>query len=287
MRIVIAEDSALFREGLAALLADAGHDIVARVPDAVSLMDAVHEREPDLAIIDVRMPPDLTDDGARAATVLRRERPELAIVLLSQHVETSHSVQLVGGGRFGYLLKDRVLDVDDFLDALRRVAAGGSALDPEEVSHGVCSPPVASCTASRTRRNNCSTGRPGSRTSLRKAAAKGLCSPAPSAAVARGEVEKATRVAAGGSALDPEVVSRLIGATQADAPMQSLTSRERDVLALMAEGHTNLGIARRLWVSERTVETHVTNVLIKLGLDSTEEGHRRVLAVLKFLESGR
>lgn len=214
MRIVIAEDSALFREGLAALLADAGHDIVARVPDAVSLMDAVHEREPDLAIIDVRMPPDLTDDGARAATVLRRERPELAIVLLSQHVETSHSVQLVGGGRFGYLLKDRVLDVDDFLDALRRVAAGGSALDPE-------------------------------------------------------------------------VVSRLIGATQADAPMQSLTSRERDVLALMAEGHTNLGIARRLWVSERTVETHVTNVLIKLGLDSTEEGHRRVLAVLKFLESGR
>ena len=214
MRIVIAEDSALFREGLAALLADAGHDIVARVPDAVSLMDAVHEREPDLAIIDVRMPPDLTDDGARAATVLRRERPELAIVLLSQHVETSHSVQLVGGGRFGYLLKDRVLDVDDFLDALRRVAAGGSALDPE-------------------------------------------------------------------------VVSRLIGAAQADAPMQSLTSRERDVLALMAEGRTNLGIARRLWVSERTVETHVTNVLIKLGLDSTEEGHRRVLAVLKFLESGR
>ena len=214
MRIVIAEDSALFREGLAALLADAGHDIVARVPDAVSLMDAVHEREPDLAIIDVRMPPDLTDDGARAATVLRRERPELAIVLLSQHVETSHSVQLVGGGRFGYLLKDRVLDVDDFLDALRRVAAGGSALDPE-------------------------------------------------------------------------VVSRLIGATRADAPMQSLTSRERDVLALMAEGHTNHGIARRLWLSERTVETHVSNVLIKLGLDSTEEGHRRVLAVLKFLESGR
>ncbi len=214
MRIVIAEDSALFREGLAALLTDAGHDIVARVPDAVALMDAVDEHEPDLAIIDVRMPPDLTDDGARAATVLRRERPELAIVLLSQHVETSHSVHLVGGGRFGYLLKDRVLDVDDFLDALRRVAAGGSALDPE-------------------------------------------------------------------------VVSRLIGATHADAPMQSLTSRERDVLALMAEGHTNLGIARRLWVSERTVETHVTNVLVKLGLDSTDAGHRRVLAVLKFLEASR
>ena len=214
MRIVIAEDSALFREGLASLLADAGHDIVARVPDAVTLLDAVSEHHPDLAIVDVRMPPDRTDDGARAATALRLEHPDLGIVLLSQHVETSHSVHLVSSGGFGYLLKDRVLDVDDFLDALRRVAAGGSALDPE-------------------------------------------------------------------------VVSRLIGATRADAPLQSLTSRERDVLALMAEGHTNLGIARRLWLSERTVETHVSNVLTKLGLDSTEEGHRRVLAVLKFLASSR
>lgn len=214
MRIVIAEDSTLFREGLASLLADAGHDIVARVPDAVTLLDAVRRHRPDLAIVDVRMPPDRTDDGARAAMALRREHPELGIVLLSQHIETSHSVHLVSTGGFGYLLKDRVLDVDDFLDALRRVAAGGSALDPE-------------------------------------------------------------------------VVSRLIGTTSAHAPMQALTSRERDVLALMAEGHTNAGIARRLWVSERTVETHVANILMKLGLDDTAAGHRRVLAVLTFLESTR
>ena len=214
MRIVIGEDSALFREGLARLLADAGHEIAGLAVDAPSLLTTVAETTPDLAVIDIRMPPDHTDDGARAARRLRMQNPELGIVLLSQHVETSHSVHLVGGGRFGYLLKDRVLDVDDFLDALRRVATGGSALDPE-------------------------------------------------------------------------VVSRLIGATHAEAPMRSLTSRERDVLALMAEGHTNLGIARRLWVSDRTVETHVTNVLITLGLDSTEEGHRRVLAVLKFLEASR
>ena len=214
MRIVIAEDSTLFREGLASLLADAGHDIVARVPDAVTLLDAVRRHRPDLAIVDVRMPPDRTDDGARAAMELRREHPDLGIVLLSQHIETSHSVHLVSSGGFGYLLKDRVLDVDDFLDALRRVAAGGSALDPE-------------------------------------------------------------------------VVSRLIGTTSAHAPMRALTSRERDVLALMAEGHTNAGIARRLWVSERTVETHVASILMKLGLDGTAEGHRRVLAVLTFLESTR
>jgi len=214
VRIVIAEDSTLFREGLASLLTDAGHDIVARVPDAVTLVEAVREHRPELAIVDVRMPPDRTDDGARAAAALRLEHPDLGIVLLSQHIETSHSVHLVSRGGFGYLLKDRVLDVDDFLDALRRVAAGGSALDPE-------------------------------------------------------------------------VVSRLIGATSARAPMQTLTPRERDVLALMAEGHTNAGIARRLWVSDRTVETHVASILMKLGLDGTGEGHRRVLAVLTFLESTR
>ena len=214
MRIVIAEDSALFREGLASLLTDAGHDIVARVGDAVGLVDAVRDHRPDLAIVDIRMPPDNTDDGARAATQLRELVPDLAIVLLSQHIETSHSVHLVSGGRFGYLLKDRVLDVDDFLDALRRVAAGGSALDPE-------------------------------------------------------------------------VVSRLIGAGSKLGPLESLTSRERDVLALMAEGRTNVGIARRLWVSDRTVEAHVANIMIKLGLDNTDEDHRRVLAVLQFLDQRR
>jgi DNA-binding NarL/FixJ family response regulator len=213
VRIVIAEDSTLFREGLASLLTDAGHDIVARVADALALMDAVREHRPELAIIDVRMPPGNTDDGARAAKLLRAQHPDLAIVLLSQHIETSHSVDLVSAGRFGYLLKDRVLDVEDFLDSLRRVAAGGSALDPE-------------------------------------------------------------------------VVTRLIGAHRQKAPLESLTSRERDVLSLMAEGRTNVGIARRLWLSERTIETHVANIMIKLGLDTTDEDHRRVLAVLEYLGHG-
>jgi DNA-binding NarL/FixJ family response regulator len=211
VRIVIGEDSALFREGLAALLADAGHEVVGRAADAPSLLEAVDATGPDLAVIDVRMPPDLTDDGARAARELRRRHPELGIVLLSQHVETRHSVELVGSGRFGYLLKDRALDVDDFLDALRRVAAGGSALDPE-------------------------------------------------------------------------VVARLLGSRR-EGSTAALTPRERDVLALMAEGRTNIGIARRLWLTERTVETHVANILGKLGLVATDEDHRRVLAVLAFLNA--
>jgi len=212
VRIVIGEDSALFREGLARLLEDAGHEIVAKAADAPSLVEAVDATAPDLAIIDVRMPPDLTDDGARAARAVRGEHPELGIVLLSQHVETRHSVELVASGRFGYLLKDRVFDVDDFLDALRRVAAGGSALDPE-------------------------------------------------------------------------VVARLIGVHRAGNPLASLTSREREVLALMAEGRTNVGIARRLWLTERTVETHIGSILAKLGLANSDEDHRRVLAVLVHLSS--
>jgi DNA-binding NarL/FixJ family response regulator len=138
VRIVIGEDSALFREGLARLLEDAGHEVVAKAADAPSLIDSVDTELPDLAIVDVRMSPDNTDDntddGARAARRLRETHPELGIVLLSQHVETHHSVELVSSGRFGYLLKDRVFDVEDFLDALRRVADGGSALDPEVVS---------------------------------------------------------------------------------------------------------------------------------------------------------
>ncbi len=209
MRIVIGEDSALFREGLARLLEDAGHEIVAKAADAPTLIDAVAAHEPDLAIVDIRMPPDRTDDGARAARSLRGRYPTLGIVLLSQHIETQHSVALVSTGGFGYLLKDRVFDVDDFLEALRRVAAGGSALDPE-------------------------------------------------------------------------VVTRLLGSNSV-GPLQSLTPRERDVLALMAEGRTNLGIARRLWLTERTVETHVANILTKLDLTSSDEDHRRVLAVLTFL----
>lgn len=209
---MIAEDSTLFREGLASLLTDVGHEIVARVPDATTLMDAVRDHRPDLAIVDVRMPPDHTDDGARAATLLRASYPQLGILLLSQHIETSHSVQLVSTGAFGYLLKDRVLDVEDFLDALQRVASGGSALDPE-------------------------------------------------------------------------VVTRLISINRAQEPLHTLTARERDVLVLMAQGHTNSGIARRLFLSQRTVETHIASLLTKLGIEPATQGHRRVLAVLTFLDA--
>lgn len=209
MRLVIGEDSALFREGLARLLEDAGHEVVARAGDADALVEAVTRTLPELAIVDVRMPPQLTDDGARAARTLRERHPELAIVLLSQHVEARHSVDLVAQGRFGYLLKDRVLDIDDFLDALERVAAGGSALDPE-------------------------------------------------------------------------VVATLLGRGGTRDPLLTLTPRERDVLGLMAEGRTNVGIATRLWLTERTVETHVSAIMNKLDLRESSE-HRRVLAVLTWL----
>jgi DNA-binding NarL/FixJ family response regulator len=211
VRIVIGEDSALFREGLASLLTDSGHEIVAKAVDAPSLLAAVDATEPDLAVVDIRMPPDHTDDGARAARAVRARHRTMGIVLLSQHVETRHSVELVSGGGFGYLLKDRVLDVDDFLDALRRVAAGGSALDPE-------------------------------------------------------------------------VVTRLLAGRGADDPLAALTAREREVLAAMAEGRTNVGIARRLWLTERTVETHIGSIMAKLGLAADEETHRRVQAVLLFLD---
>ena len=210
MRIVIGEDSALFREGLARLLEDAGHQVVGRAADAPTLIAAVERERPDLVVIDVRMPPDRTDDGARAARDLRAAMPDLAIVMLSQHVETRHSVELVTRGRFGYLLKDRVFDVDDFLDAVRRVANGGSALDPE-------------------------------------------------------------------------VVSTLLGPRREHDPLAQLTPRERQVLELMAEGRTNVGIARRLWLTDRTVETHISSIMGKLGLVESDEEHRRVLAVLTWL----
>jgi DNA-binding NarL/FixJ family response regulator len=207
MRIVIGEDSALFREGLASLLTEAGHDIVGRAADAPTLLDVITKTLPDLAVIDVRMPPDLTDDGARVARRIRQTHPDVAIVLLSQHVETKHSLDLVSSGGFGYLLKDRVLDVADFLESL-------------------------------------------------------------------------TRVAAGGSALDPEVVGRLLGQPTTPA---ALTPREREVLGLMAQGLTNVGIAQRLFLNSRTVETHVSSILSKLGIQTTAEEHRRVLAVLTYL----
>ena len=214
MRIVIAEDAALFRQGLTRLLEDAGHQVVATAADADSARMLLSRELPDLVILDIRMPPDHSDDGARLAADLRNSHPDLGIVLLSQHVETRHSVGLVGRGRFGYLLKDRVLDFEEFLEALERVGRGGSALDPE-------------------------------------------------------------------------VVSRLLAAGRADSSLAHLTAREQEVLEVMAQGSTNAGIARRLWLTERTVESHVRSILAKLGIPDDSDAHRRVLAVLAFLEERR
>jgi DNA-binding NarL/FixJ family response regulator len=215
VRIVIAEDTVLLREGLAGLLEDAGHEVVGRAGDAETLLALVSEHEPELAVVDVRMPPNYDDEGTRAAAEIRRTQPGTAVLVLSQHIETRHVVELVSaGGGFGYLLKDRVLEVDDFLDAARRVAGGGSALDPQ-------------------------------------------------------------------------VVATLIGAPPAGSALDELTPREREVLSLMAEGRTNSGIAKRLWLTEKTVEAHVRSILMKLGLQTSTDDHRRVLAVLTYLRVPR
>ena len=212
MRVVIAEDTVLLREGLAGLLEDAGHEVVGRAGDGDALLALVSEHEPDLAVVDVRMPPDYDDEGTRAAAEIRRSHPRTGVLVLSQHIETRHIVELVtDGGGFGYLLKDRVLDVDDFLDAVRRVADGGSALDPQ-------------------------------------------------------------------------VVATLINAPGPVRALGELSPREHEVLALMAEGRTNGGIARRLWLTEKTVESHVRTILMKLGLQVSDDDHRRVLAVLAYLQ---
>jgi DNA-binding NarL/FixJ family response regulator len=213
VRVVIAEDTVLLREGLAGLLEDAGHEVVGRAGDADTLLALVGEHAPDLAVVDVRMPPDFDDEGTRAAAEIRRSHPGTAVLVLSQHIETRHVVELVAaGGGFGYLLKDRVLDVDDFLDAARRVSEGGSALDPQVVATLVARPTHA---------------------------------------------------------------------------LEELTPREREVLSLMAEGRTNAGIARQLWLTEKTIETHVRTILMKLGLQVSSDDHRRVLAVLTYLRASQ
>jgi DNA-binding NarL/FixJ family response regulator len=211
MRVVIAEDQALLREGLARLFRDGGHHVVATLRDADELLDTIAHEQPDLAVIDIRMPPTYTDEGARAARTIKQQHPSVGVLLLSQHIETTHAVSLITQGGFGYLLKDRVLDVDEFLATAERVAAGGSALDPMVVA------------------NLLTPARPG--------------------------------------------------------PVGRLSERERDVLELMAQGLANTTIANRLVIGERTVEAHIRHILTKLDIGDSEDGHRRVLAVLAYLNS--
>jgi DNA-binding NarL/FixJ family response regulator len=214
MRVIVAEDSVLLREGVVRLLQEAGHEVVAQAGDSEDLMRKVKAHKPDLAIVDVRMPPTQTDEGLRAAKEIRSELPDVCVLVLSGYVEPTYAQELLADNAegLGYLLKDRVSDVDDFADAVERVGAGGSALDPE-------------------------------------------------------------------------VVSMLMGRTRADDPLEELTPREREVLGLMAEGRSNGAIAEQLVVSERAVEKHVTSIFGKLGLTASSEDHRRVLAVLRFLEA--
>jgi DNA-binding NarL/FixJ family response regulator len=214
VRVVIAEDSVLLREGLARVLTEGGFEVAAQAGNAEELKTAVRRFKPDVAVVDVRMPPTQTDEGARAAVELRAEHPGVAVLLLSQVVEATHALALVSESAegFGYLLKDRVLEIDDFLDAVRRVGKGGTAIDPE-------------------------------------------------------------------------VISQLLGRKRDDSPLAELTPREREVLELMAQGLSNRGICEKLVVSPKTVETHVNSIFWKLGLVPAQDEHRRVLAVLAFLRS--
>jgi DNA-binding NarL/FixJ family response regulator len=213
-RIVIAEDQALLRQGIVRLLADAGFEVVAEAGDAPDLLRKVSAHKPDVAIVDVQMPPDNTDDGLRAALEIRASHPDVGVLMLSQYVEERYAVDLIGDNAegVGYLLKDRVTDFSLFADAVKRVAAGGSVLDPSVVAH-------------------------------------------------------------------------MFGRRRRDDPLEALTPREREVLALMAEGRSNKGIAEVLVVTPHAVEKHVTSIFSKLGLSSGAEDHRRVLAVLAFLRS--
>jgi DNA-binding NarL/FixJ family response regulator len=209
--IVIADDDLLLREGIASLLTQAGYSVVGQAGDATELVGLVREHRPDLAIVDIRMPPDQATEGLRAAQAIRDEMPEIAILVLSAYVEVKHATTLLASGqRSGYLLKSRVANIDEFLESIDRLSRGGSVVDPA-------------------------------------------------------------------------LVVELLAARTADDPLDSLTAREREVLGLMAEGRTNSGIARRLWVTDGTVEKHVHSIFMKLRLAETDDDHRRVLAVVAFL----
>jgi DNA-binding NarL/FixJ family response regulator len=213
VRVVVGEDQLLVREGVVRVLEEAGHEVVAVAADAPDLIRKARAHKPDLVVTDIQMPPDSTDDGIRAAKTIREDLPEVGVLVLSQFLEARYALDLVGerAAGVGYLLKDRVSDPVIFLEAIRRVAAGGSALDPE-------------------------------------------------------------------------VVQRMIGRPRTDSPLDELTPRERTVLSLMAEGRSNQGIADELIVTVSAVERHVTNIFGKLGLRTAPEDHRRVLAVLQYLK---
>jgi DNA-binding NarL/FixJ family response regulator len=214
VRVVVADDSPLLREGVAHVLAESGIEVVAQVGDATALLNAIERTQPDLAIVDVRMPPTQTDEGARAAVEIRTRHPDVGVLLLSQVIEAQYALTLLSEHPhgFGYLLKDRVLAIDDFIQSVERVAAGGTAIDPD-------------------------------------------------------------------------VVSQLLGRRREDDPLDELTPREREILALMAEGRSNRGICQQLFLSPKTVESHVHNIFAKLGITAAEDDHRRVLAVLAYLRS--
>jgi DNA-binding NarL/FixJ family response regulator len=214
VRVVIADDSVLIREGVARVLADAGMEVVASVGDADALRRVVVTEKPDVAVVDVRMPPTQTDEGSRAAEWIRDRDPDVGILMLSQVIEAHTALRLFGEEPegFGYLLKDRVLEIDDFVEAVKRVARGGTAMDPQ-------------------------------------------------------------------------VVSQLVGNRRKDDPVADLSPREREVLGLMAEGRSNAGICHKLFLSPKTVETHVNSIFNKLRLAPAPDDHRRVLAVLAYLKS--
>jgi len=212
-RVALADDDVLLREGVTSLLERSGFEVVGQCGSASELIALVREHRPGLAVVDIRMPPTHTTEGLDAARVIREEFPEVAVLVLSAHVEVEHAMDIIGsGGRTGYLLKSRVTDVNDFIETLQRIVRGASVIDPA-------------------------------------------------------------------------LVQELVAAQRVDDPLEELTTREREVLALMAEGRSNSGISNRLWVTEGTVEKHVRSILMKLPLSGTEDDHRRVLAVITFLEA--
>ena len=213
LRVILAEDDVLLREGVASLLLRSGFEVVGQAGDASQLLTMVRDQIPELVVVDIRMPPGHTTEGLDAAHVIRKDFPEVGILVLSAHVEVEHALELLAGGRgIGYLLKSRVTDIDEFIGSMQRVAKGGSVVDPA-------------------------------------------------------------------------LVAELVAARHRDDPLEALSMREQEVLALMAEGRSNAGIARRLWVTEGTVEKHVRSILTKLSLAETDDDHRRVLAVLAYLEA--